>query len=232
VTEASDGSPALVMELLHGETLGSLLQRERVLSIEACASLMLSVVSVVGMAHELGIMHRDLKPANVFVTTVDGKRTAKVLDFGIARVLGEAHDTTQLTETGVLLGTPAYMAPEQLFGEPFDHRADVWAVGAMTYEMLTGELPTRALHLGQVMKVIMASTSWNPADKDPSIPAPLADAVSRMLSRDPSARPADLREMFNVFAQYSAAGPLAFGAPLSRRGDLVSPREPSERTSG
>jgi eukaryotic-like serine/threonine-protein kinase len=220
VAEASDGSPAIVMDLLEGETLADKLSREGRLDEHECARILLPIISAVGTAHSLGIIHRDLKPANVFLARVNGEEHVKVLDFGIAKVLGETQDHSKLTATGALLGTPAYMSPEQLAGEGCDHRADIWAIALIAFEMLTSTLPTRANHLGQILKIIAASTGWEPRSLVPSIPDALNEGIAHMLAKDPDERPADLRQVFALVARYTTVSTPEFGAPLSRRGEL------------
>jgi serine/threonine-protein kinase len=148
----------------------------------------------------------------------------KVLDFGIARVLGEDPAVTRLTTTGALLGTPAYMSPEQLFGEAFDHRADIWALGIMAFEVLTSVLPTRGANVGQILKVLMGGTSWKASDVVPAVPEAVSDIVAKMLSRAPDARPADLREVFDVLSQHSTRLEPRFGPPMSRSAERAAQR--------
>jgi serine/threonine-protein kinase len=141
----ADG-PVIVMDLLEGETLRAKLAREERLSIEETATILLPVVSAVAAAHAQGIVHRDLKPDNIFLRSdVEGALRTQVLDFGIAKlVLGtpDAMDSSALTSTGAMIGTPWYMAPEQGFGErDIDARADVWALGVILYESLSGGAP-------------------------------------------------------------------------------------------
>ncbi len=160
VLEPEGEPPAIAMELLEGESLRALLKRAQKLSPGELAESMVPVVSAVGAAHALGIVHRDLKPENIFLTRGPaGERTIKVLDFGIAKLTaldGEAVRSTGIT-TGAVLGTPAYMAPEQVFAEKdLDHRADVWALGVVFYECLSGVCPTEGENVGQVLKHVVA----------------------------------------------------------------------------
>src|SRR5215510_7676593 len=146
VLELEDGSPVLVMELLEGESLREMLRREQKIPLGELAEILVPVVSAVGTAHALGIVHRDLKPENIFLSRGPaGERVVKILDFGIAKLTaldGEAMRSTGIT-TSTVLGTPAYMAPEQVFGESdLDHRADIWALGLLLYQCLSGVLPT------------------------------------------------------------------------------------------
>ncbi|MFO0550904.1 MAG: alpha/beta fold hydrolase [Polyangiaceae bacterium] len=204
LAQTNDGSPAIVMELLEGETLAEKLARDGPATNEEAVSLLLPIVSAIGSAHALGIVHRDLKPANVFLERQGTQLRARLLDFGIAKALREDGDTTRLTASGVLIGTPSYMAPEQLFGDPTDHHADIWALGLIIYETLTGTLPA-----GQVLKLAMGPAQWDPRERTPTVPADLAVIVARMLTADPSGRP-DMYEVFRALAEH---GPEKGAAP-------------------
>jgi serine/threonine protein kinase len=201
---------ALVLELLEGETLARHLAARGTLSIADAAALLLPVVSAIGTAHAHGIIHRDLKPENIFVTR---DRGMKVLDFGIAKV--DADDGAQVTVTGSLLGTPAYMAPEQVFGEPIDHRADIWALGLVLYQCLSGVLPTEegAGNIGQVLKTIVARPIRPLAELAPHLPADVLDLVTRMLARVRAKRPATLQEIFDVLRLHTDVEAPAFADP-------------------
>ena len=224
VLSLDDGTPLMVMELLEGESLGTRLDRGR-LAVHDFATIMQQVVSAVGTAHASGIVHRDLKPDNIFlVRNADGVTTIKVLDFGIAKVLPtstEAAQTGGLTGTGAMLGTPYYMAPEQIFGErDIDHRADIWALGVIFYECLAGVRPTQADNIGQILKII-TTDAIAPLEKvAPTIPADLCRLVGRMLSRDRTARPNTLNEVRAALSHYTDAAARSFGEPAIRRTTL------------
>ena len=208
VLELEDGSPVMVMELLSGETLAQRLTRERVLPLPDLARIMVHVCSAVGCAHALGIVHRDLKPENIFLAKSPAGAAVKVLDFGIAKLTstdGDAARTGAITGTGTILGTPYYMAPEQLFGEKdIDHRADIWALGIIFYEALAGERPTRGENVGQIYKVIVTDTIVPLRERAAHLPAPIIDLVGRMLSRDRAKRPPDVHAILSVLAEYTS----------------------------
>ena len=207
VVELEDGTPAMVMELLVGETLAERLARHRVMSLPELARIMVRVCSAVGSAHALGIVHRDLKPENIFLTEAADGWAVKVLDFGIAKLTaseGVAARTGAITGTGAIVGTPDYMAPEQLFGEgDIDHRADIWALGIILYEALAGVRPTRGKNLGQTYKVIMTDAIVPLRRRAPNVPAPIIDLVDRMLSRDRAKRPPDFGAVLDLLADYT-----------------------------
>jgi serine/threonine protein kinase len=132
----------LVIELLEGESLDQRLARTGALPLEKVAPMITQIARGLSIAHGEGVVHRDLKPSNVFVTLdEDGNAVAKVLDFGIAKLRRNQRKATHATQRGFLLGTPAYMSPEQARGKQLDHRADVWALAVIAYHMLTGEYP-------------------------------------------------------------------------------------------
>lgn len=215
VFELDDGTPMMVMELLEGETLRALLEREGVLGVEHAARLLLPVVSAVGVAHEHGVVHRDLKPENVILTPGG---IPKVLDFGVAKLHGDEGAT--MTAAGTVLGTPCYMAPEQGFGEPdVDQRADVWAVGVMLYEALSGGRPIEGENLGQVLKRLMDDGIAPLTAVAPDVPSDVAELVARMLVRDRAERMLDLRDAAEVLAEHTDASVPEFGPPGSRAHD-------------
>ena len=219
VLEPEGEPPAIVMELLEGESLRELLRRQRQLSVVELAEIMLPVVSAVGTAHALGIVHRDLKPENIFVVIgAGGERVVKVLDFGIAKLTAldsEAVRATGIT-TGAVLGTPAYMAPEQIFAErDLDHRADVWALGVIFYECLAGVCPTDGDNVGQVLKHVVSKPFVAVSDLVPELPESVSRLVTRMLARDRSQRPADMHEVLAVLEPFADCPGGPFGAPVS-----------------
>lgn len=190
VIELEDGSHALVMDLLSGESLRARLEREGRIAPATVRALFAPVVEALEAAHAAGVVHRDLKPDNLFV--VDGKEM-RILDFGVAKV--ETEDASGLTSTGAMLGTPYYMAPEQAFGEDcIDAQADVWSLGVVLFECLAGTRPTQGANLGQVLKLMNSGTLPRLQSLAPETPPALAEVVDRMLSKERAARPS-LREV-------------------------------------
>jgi serine/threonine-protein kinase len=232
VIELADGSPALVMDLLEGESLRARLARERTLPLGEAARLMLQVIAGVESAHALGIVHRDLKPENVFLARAEGGTVVKVLDFGIAKLTaweGGAAQTEALTSTGALLGTPYYMAPEQVVGEAIDRRTDVWALGVLLYECLTGVRPVEDENLGKVLRRILIGALRPLAAAAPELPAELVRLVDRMLAFEREDRPADLAEVRAVLDRFTSSPlPALPPAPPEAPSSMRSARHEAE----
>jgi eukaryotic-like serine/threonine-protein kinase len=136
--EAEDGLTYLAMEYVEGESLAQVLAREGALAPARTVDIARQVAEGVGAAHDLGIVHRDLKPSNILIgTDRKGGDVVKVVDFGISRA--PSSDEQNLTRAGIIIGTPEYMSPEQLIGDPVDGRSDIYSLGCVLYQMLTGE---------------------------------------------------------------------------------------------
>ncbi len=182
-----EGAPYVVSELLEGETLGERLKASR-LPLRKAIDIALQIGHGLAAAHDKGIVHRDLKPDNLFLTR-DGH--VKILDFGLAKLVSpgpERAGAASLTETGMILGTAGYMAPEQVRGERADHRADLFAFGAILYEMLSG---TRAFPGTTLVDSIYAILNTEPApltELRPEVPTTLEEFVRHCLEKDPAQR--------------------------------------------
>lgn len=188
---ASSGEPYLVMEWLDGEELGEKLRRERMKLSEAI-DLGLRLSHALGVAHLQGVVHRDIKPSNIFL--VDKSiHQAKILDFGIARLKGHS----LMTQTGSVLGTPGYMAPEQARGErgQLDARADVFSLGCVLYECITGQPTFMGGHLMAVLAKVLFEEVPRARDVCPEVPAEVDALLMRMLAKDPATRPANAIEV-------------------------------------
>jgi serine/threonine-protein kinase len=177
-----EAGPYLVMELLDGQPLDACLEGGR--TTEEASLIISQIAKGLGVAHREGILHRDLKPANVFVTrTEEGEPLVKLLDFGIARLLFEP--LKPITVRGVVVGSPAYMSPEHVHGDPLDARADVWSLAVLAFEVLTGELPFAADTTAATLRRIamFESTSIRSIRKDatPSLEAFFAHAFARRI---------------------------------------------------
>ena len=205
LVEPDDAPPFLVMELLDGEPLGRLLAREKKLPPSRAVGIAVQVLSALAQAHALGLVHRDIKPSNVFlVRTPSGGDVVKVLDFGVAKVLEGGMKTT----TGAILGTPAYLAPEQILSRVVGPAADLHAVGVLLYEMLTGTRPWRSSD-------VIASIAYVPASALDGVPPSLAAAVAKALAKDPAARHASAEAMINALKE--ALEPPPSPSPSRRR---------------
>jgi len=178
-----DGVPFLVQEFLTGEDLSTIIRRKDAVPQGTKLSWLVDVARGLEYAHGKGVVHRDVKPANVRI--IDGG-TAKVMDFGIAK-LAEMN-TNQLTKTGTAMGTIGYMAPEQVNGQPVDHRADIFAYGVMAYELLTYERPFEADTMSRVFYRILHEEPKPISQLIPLFPADLERVVLRCLAKDPHHR--------------------------------------------
>jgi serine/threonine-protein kinase len=205
----TQGLPYFTMPFIDGESLRARLIRSGEFQIADAVRLMREVASALAYAHGKGIVHRDIKPENILLT----EQHAVVADFGVAKALSAAteNDGSGLTSVGVALGTPAYMAPEQAAADPnTDHRADLYAFGAVAYELLTGKAPFAGRSPQAMIAAHMTETPESVAMRRPAIPAALADLVMRCLEKQPLNRPqrADdiLRELDRVPATAASDG--------------------------
>jgi serine/threonine protein kinase len=196
--QTQDGYVYIVMELLEGRTLRDILAKEAPFDAARSVSLMLQVSAAVAAAHEAGIIHRDLKPANIFIVQrAEVPSLVKVLDFGIAKLAAESleeDDIKALTQVGAMIGTPRYMSPEQCDGAELTPAADVYSLGVILYEMLTGTVPFSG---STPLAIAMKHTSElprRPREFVASIPPALEDVVLHALEKDPQARPANAAE--------------------------------------
>ncbi len=181
----SDGFLYYVMPFIEGQTLRERLRREGELPVPVAVKLVAEVVDALAEAHRHGVIHRDIKPENVLLTG----RHAMVADFGVAKAVKEATGPQHLTAGGVALGTPAYMAPEQASAEPnLDHRVDLYAVGVMAYELLTGHLPFAGSSAQQILAAHLTPTPKPITLERPSVPAALEAVVMKCLARRPADR--------------------------------------------
>jgi serine/threonine-protein kinase len=227
IFEVDGGTPVMVMDLLEGETLGQRIARDGQLSLPNAADILAQVVSGVGTAHSAGVVHRDLKPDNVFIVRAkDGTESVRVLDFGIAKLVGPQGTNTEngmVTGTGVMLGTPCYMSPEQSSGEKdIDHRTDIWSIGAILYETLSGARPVEGDSIGQVVKRLIVEGITPISVLLPTLPADMVHLIDRMLCREREGRPQDLREVNEVLARYATRKVPDFGPASAPRPEAVA----------
>ena len=189
-----DGSFYFVMEYLEGEELASVIDREGALGVDRSLRVVSQICTALAAAHASGIIHRDLKPENIFLTVREGVSDfVKVLDFGIAKTTeAEAARVKRLTSPGMAMGTPEYMAPEQAAGRPADVRCDVYSVGAILYEMLTGKPPYSGENFMEILTKKATVNPTSPIEIRRSLPADVNQLVLRAMARNPEDRPGSM----------------------------------------
>jgi serine/threonine protein kinase len=196
--QTPDGNVYLVMELLEGRTLRDTIAKEAPLETARATSIMLQTSAAVAAAHNAGIIHRDLKPSNILVTqSANAPAIVKVLDFGIAKLAADqfdSEDATAVTLPGTPIGTPRYMAPEQYEGRELTAAADVYSLGVILYEMLTGMAPFTGVTPLEIALKHKSDPLRPPRDIVAAIPEDVERVVMHALEKQPEARPADAGE--------------------------------------
>jgi serine/threonine protein kinase len=185
--------PYMLMEFLEGESLATRLDRTRPLDVNTAVEIAFQTASALAAAHSKGIVHRDLKPDNLFLVPdemVGGGERVKVLDFGIAKLRDDMRGSSMKTRTGAIMGTAAYMSPEQCQGliEKLDHRTDVYALGIILYEMLCGAPPFLSEGFGDIIIMHVMKEPENPQHKNPTVPNEVSAAILRALAKSPDDR--------------------------------------------
>ena len=208
--ESADGLVFLAMEFVPGEALSRICDREHALPAARAANIARQVADGLDAAHDLGIIHRDLKPDNIMIARAkDGRDIVKIVDFGIAKGTQQgAAGREALTRIGVVVGTLQYMSPEQLGGDPIDGRSDLYALGCMLYEMLTGESSFAGATIEARLQRRLTGEPLHPRAANPSVPAWLDALVAKSLAREPGARfqtAADLRDALALGAGTASA---------------------------
>ncbi|MBX3271253.1 MAG: serine/threonine protein kinase, partial [Sandaracinaceae bacterium] len=218
--ETDDGTVFLVLELLRGRTLADLLAERGRLGADEALSILLPVIDALGAAHARGFLHRDVKPENIFLTaSAAGVLVPKLLDFGLAKALVESPSSVQ-TATGLVLGTPHYMSPEQASGaRELTPATDVWSAGVVLYECLSGQLPFGGSTLTAVLLAIVSSPAPPLATRAPDLSPALAAAVDRALATAPADRYASMAALREALEEALA------GARPS--GQIAAPLTPS-----
>jgi serine/threonine protein kinase len=197
--EEYDGVHFLTMELIQGEPLERLIPGSG-LAVQQVVDIASALADALAVAHEKGIVHRDLKPANVMVTT-DGR--VKILDFGLAKDVSTAETggatltSAGLTQAGLVMGTPAYMSPEQIAGRPVDHRTDIFSLGVLLHEMVTGRRPFEGTSLAELTSAILRDTPASIDDIRTDLPSDLVRITRRCLEKDPQHRVQTARDVRN-----------------------------------
>jgi serine/threonine-protein kinase len=212
--ETSHGLVYVVMPFVQGELLCDVTNRARQLSLDITVRYITDIAAGLQVAHELGIVHRDLKPENIMISrNADGTERAIVMDFGLAKERQVSPEIKKLTATGIVLGTPEFMSPEQLRGKALDPRTDVYSLGLMAYEMLTGKLP----FVGRTQQEIMiARLRSEPvliraARPDLNFPAAVEKVMLKSMERDPADRYQTAPEFATALAEASKSGGSASG---------------------
>jgi serine/threonine-protein kinase len=187
-----EGLPYMVMEKLEGIDLARLMFTRKVLPTIAAVTLAIEVLRTLEAVHAKGIVHRDLKPENVFLSGDPGEETLKILDFGISRLIPRSGEDRRLTQKGIVFGTPQYMSPEQAWGrDEIDHRSDLFTVGEILYEMITGRPVFEGDNNLAVLSAVTRAEIASPRRIRPSIPEALDRIVMTALSKEPADRFAD-----------------------------------------
>ena len=208
VLQSNEGPPlhALVMELLEGTPLADLLAKQQPLPLARLLPIMAQVCEALAAVHEAGFIHRDLKPENVFLVHQDGNPDfVKLLDFGLVKAIRPDAPSSRATVQGTFLGSPAYASPEQAAGKPVDVRTDVYAVGVMLYELVTGRLPFEAENIGEVLikQINEPAPRLDETVRATEIGQALDAIIQTCLAKDPGERglsAAQLAGMFNQLA--------------------------------
>jgi predicted Ser/Thr protein kinase len=198
-----DGIFYIAMEFIEGTTLHELLAEKRVLPAEEVVELARQICRGLDYAHSNGIVHRDVKPANIMITA---NGTVKIMDFGIAKSGG------QVTNTGQVLGTPNYMSPEQVKGRPLDGRSDLFSLGVILYEMLTGEKPFVGQNVTTIIYKIVNETPITPRDLDVTVHPGLSAIVTKALAKAPDDRYQTGADLVRDLEHYKLAGPVRSGS--------------------
>ncbi len=236
IDRTPDGHAYIVMELLEGEPLSSVIERQRKLPVTTASEYTVQILEALEAAHALGVVHRDLKPENVFVTFVGGRPVLKLIDFGIAKARRVDANQKSLTVAGVVMGTAEYMAPEQArSADRVDPRADLYAVGVILYEMIAGARPVRGdsgedarvialkVERGEVVPLVQAA---------PETPRELAGLVHHAMAARPEMRFATATEMrLALVSVLSGKRPSTSVLPSVGSGSTAAMAAPRQRTA-
>ncbi|MCH8021158.1 serine/threonine protein kinase, partial [candidate division KSB1 bacterium] len=198
VNETDDGHMYIAMAFYEGETLKDVLERGTI-PLKRVIELVLQVANGLASAHEKEITHRDIKPANIMITE-DG--FVKIVDFGLAK-LG---DSTKITKSGMAMGTPAYMSPEQVKGTQVDHRSDIWSLGIILYELLTGQLPFRGDNEMSMLYNIVNEEPIPASQYNPEIPSQIEKIIQHSIVKNTSERYASINEFIEDLKQVPSSG--------------------------
>jgi serine/threonine protein kinase len=218
----SDGRPYIVMELLEGESLGGALQTHGIFSQSRAVFYAVQALRGLGDAHAAGVTHRDIKPDNMVVlTTKHGDEILKIVDFGISKLQSGLQQVTNMTQTNTILGSPVYMSPEQCRGtRHMDHRSDLYSLGVVIFELLTGQLPHKGDTFNELMFKIALEDTPSPALYNPELHPDLCAIVMKSLTREPSARYQSAAEFEAALLDWCANNGVETSSWAARRSKL------------
>jgi len=225
-----DGTPYLVSEFLHGTDFSVLLEERGKIEVPLAIHVIRQVVRALAAAHARGVVHRDVKPENVFLVGDAVWPVAKVLDFGISKV-DEGPGGSSLTRTGMVMGTPGYIAPEQARGSRVDHRADIYGVGATLYHALTGQLPFDSEDSAEALARVLTEEPPRPRSINPEIPVALEIVIERAMAKDPQDRYATMLELDAELEPFAIEGRSVSLLPAAPVTPAVPVRGPSSKSA-
>jgi serine/threonine protein kinase len=205
------GVPFLAMPLLRGESLDDRLCRNAVLPVAETLRIGREIAAGLHAAHRRGLIHRDIKPANVWLEAATGR--VKLLDFGLAQ---RNRETARLTQSGLIVGTPSYMAPEQARGQEVTARADLYSLGCVLYRCVTGRAPFQGDDIMAVLTAVALETPPRPRELNPELPPAFSDAIMRLLAKDPENRPSSAASVVETLESLEKGQPPADAGALSR----------------
>jgi serine/threonine-protein kinase len=222
--ETEGGLVYVVMPFIAGEILSDRTNKRGQLDLPETVRFVRDIAAGLQLAHQIKIVHRDLKPENVMVRRLpDGREQAVVMDFGLAKERRAGDELQKLTKTGIILGTPEFMSPEQLRGKPLDGRTDVYALALMTYEMLTGKLPFQGRNQQEVMIARLRGEPIPLRQARPELgfTAPVEAVLLKGMHRDPDQRYQTAPDFAQALAQAASPQPPATGSPADASGGIL-----------
>jgi serine/threonine-protein kinase len=228
VGHVPDGRPFIAYERLDGSDLGDVVKRTGKLGVPAAVGIVRQAARALEAAHAQSVVHRDVKPENLFVVGTSGAPHVKILDFGISKVdesMGAA-----LTQTGSVLGTPAYMSPEQARGDKVDLRTDIYSLGDVLYRLATGARPFEGVEAAATISALLTTTPARPRSVDPNLPEALEIVIQKAMAERPAERYATMADFDAALAPFDTGeglGELALGGPAPK----PKPRSALERTA-
>jgi WD40 repeat protein/serine/threonine protein kinase len=218
------GVPFLAMQFLHGEALEERLRRDGKLPVSEALRIGREIALGLAAAHERGLVHRDIKPSNIWLETRRPETRSvlrvKVLDFGLARAID---DDVRLTPTGAVVGTPAYMAPEQASGEAIDLRCDLFSLGCVLYHMCTGEIPFQRPTTMATLLALAKHQPQAPHEINPNVPPPVSNLVMKLLAKNPDDRPPSAEAVVKAIEAMTAVGREQQGIGSEKADNLSEP---------